>query len=668
MRKSIFILIVLFLQISFGQNPKQKDIDSLLISIKKSKVDTVKCNNYNFISNLYLYVDIDKGLEFGNKAMALSKRINWTKGIGISHTTIGTHLISKGDYENALQNLEKAEKIFLTSQNNFELANAYNQLGILSANQSKFPESLDYFFKALNCYEKATEKSKAKNIASIYQNIANIYNATENFDKALLNYNKAIELFKKIPNKEINTAINIASKGIVLQKQNKNKEALIEHKKAESILMALKNEVPLVFVKSWIGATYLALKDYKLSLEYSKNALEIIKKMGDQELLATTFQNFGYAYFQKGKELKNTSEIQLGFENLSNALTIHKTLKNHEGLTKDYLYLSEYYRYKNDFKKSLETYEMHAMYNDSIFNFKNKQSLQNLEDTRTIEIRNKEIQLNKITLENKEKQKWYLIEGLLLLTTIGSLLFYQSRNRRKINKKLQLLNSELDQANKTKTRFFSILNHDLRAPVANLIGFLHLTKNSPELLDEQSIKRMQDKTMTGAENLLSSMEDILQWSKSQMENFKPQPQKIFVSSLFEDIKNHFDSEESVIISFENPNNIQIKADENYLKTIIRNLTGNSIKALITIENPTIVWKTWQESTDDKENNQTFLSITDNGNGATDEQFKALYDENEVVGIKSGLGLHLIRDLAKAINCEIKVESKNTIGTTFILKL
>ncbi len=242
------------------------------------------------------------------------------------------------------------------------------------------------------------------------------------------------------------------------------------------------------------------------------------------------------------------------------------------------------------------------------------------------------------------------------------MLFYQSRNRKKNNEKLQLLNAELDQANKAKTRFFSILNHDLRGPVANLIFFLQLQKESPELLDEESTKRMQDKTMEGAENLLNSMEDILQWSKSQMENFKPQPRNIFISSLFEDIKNHFSSEENMTILFENQQNIQLYTDENYLKTIIRNLTGNAVKALKETKNPSITWTVRQE------NKQTFLTIKDNGPGASIEQFRALYDEKEVSGIKSGLGLHLIRDLAKAIDCEITVASKQNEGTTITLKL
>ena len=121
-------------------------------------------------------------------------------------------------------------------------------------------------------------------------------------------------------------------------------------------------------------------------------------------------------------------------------------------------------------------------------------------------------------------------------------------------------------------------------------------------------------------------------------------------------------DEKVEIIFENPEKIQILTDQNYLKTIIRNLTSNAIKALNETEKPTIIWKAWQE------NNISYLSISDNGKGAENEQFKALYDDKEVAGIKSGLGLHLIRDLAKAIDCQIQVNSKVNEGATFTLKL
>ena len=219
---------------------------------------------------------------------------------------------------------------------------------------------------------------------------------------------------------------------------------------------------------------------------------------------------------------------------------------------------------------------------------------------------------------------------------------------------------ELDTANKVKARFFSILNHDLRSPVSSLINFLHLQKDSPELLDAESKKRMESKTISSAENLLDSMEDILLWSKGQMENFEPHFQTVTVHSLFYDLEKHFSNVETVKISFENPENISLFSDENYLKTILRNLTGNALKALEKTPDAQVILKAFTQ------NGQTALSVSDNGPGGTIEKFRALYDEKEVIGIKTGLGLHLIRDLAKAINCKITVDTQPNVGTTFLL--
>jgi signal transduction histidine kinase len=157
------------------------------------------------------------------------------------------------------------------------------------------------------------------------------------------------------------------------------------------------------------------------------------------------------------------------------------------------------------------------------------------------------------------------------------------------------------------------------------------------------------------------MDDLLLWSKGQMDNFTTQPKTIDIKNLFDNTKNHFASEQTVQILFENPKNLQLISDENFLKTIVRNLTGNAIKALENRPNARIVWKAFVSET------RTVLSITDNASGTNQDQLKAFYDDTEVLGIETGLGLHLIRDLAKIIQCEITVDSKVSVGTTFTLK-
>jgi len=95
---------------------------------------------------------------------------------------------------------------------------------------------------------------------------------------------------------------------------------------------------------------------------------------------------------------------------------------------------------------------------------------------------------------------------------------------------------------------------------------------------------------------------------------------------------------------------------------MHNLTSNAIKALNNTSNGTIEWKAFEQ------NGKAILSITDNGPGVTNEQLKALYDETANSGSRHGLGLHIIRDLAKTIGCTVILQPEMKKGTTFFLNI
>ncbi len=598
-----------------------------------------------------------------------------------------------------------------STQKDVEKAETSKKIGTYYKNNSQYYKAIEYQQIARDLFENAinlSSKEKAKNKALCDVNIGVEYFFIGDHKKAMDYYIKA---YKVVP-ENIDLLLNLEG---VFSSQANLEKAFYYAELAEKAAKKTNNLSQLDRIWSIKSDIYFSKKDSLKAFSALEKSIEYSKKENDFEQLAITYTNYGDLQKDSKKKIECFLKSKTLWDKyqpnsllaISNNISIanfyreiadneklqitNKTTKTealnkaekllleqivnckkikHRGKNLQYSLecLSYVYEAKKDFKNANDYFKECVILYDSLNSIDTKNKILNVESSFKIGEKDKEIELNKKIIEQEKKQKWFYIFGIGLLAIIGGLLFYQSQNRKKTNEKLQLLNTELDQANKTKTRFFSILNHDLRAPVSNLIHFLHLQKDSPELLDEETKNRMQNKTISGAEDLLSSMEDILLWSKGQMENFKPQPKEIAINSLFEDTKSHFSSEEKVQISFENPANILINTDENYLKTIIRNLTGNAIKAMDTstaiseTKKPTIIWKAWQE------NGTSYLSISDNGKGASDEQFKALYDDKEVVGIKTGLGLHLIRDLAKAIDCEISVDSKINRGTTFILKL
>ena len=115
--------------------------------------------------------------------------------------------------------------------------------------------------------------------------------------------------------------------------------------------------------------------------------------------------------------------------------------------------LSAFYYKIKDYRSAIDYKSAAALLKDSIFK---TETLENTEDMlRKYETKEKQQQIKTLSaantiknlkIKNNEKQKWFLISGLVFLGIIGGLLYYQSRNRKKTNIKLQVLNTELDRA------------------------------------------------------------------------------------------------------------------------------------------------------------------------------------------------------------------------------
>ena len=652
------IFIVLFISsMLHGQVNSEFIIDSLEKKLPKIKTEKEKIDILNQIAYEYKFIDPDKNFDTATKALELSKKIDYLDGIINAKRNLGYFYLITSDYKKAQDNFNY---IIKNSKDNAKIGLSYSGLGIIEAKQSNYPEALKLYFKGLKFAENSNDKIIQ---AKILSNIGSIYYDTNEFNKSIQYQQKALAIpgkngFKEDDNLRLH---NIGLCYFELKNYEKCLEFIQKAELLDDKLGNLMNKISCIGVR---GRVYFERKEYDRALSIFMKQLELNNEFGDPHNISSSYSRIGDVYKIKAMSddaLSNRKAFYLkAIEYYSKSIALNKENNDLQNLSADYGSIYELEKKQNNYKEALSAIELSKAYNDSVFNQDNKETIKNLEDKRTIEVKEKQLKINQLELQAKEKQKWFYLFGIGLLTIIGGLLFYQSRNRKKTNEKLQLLNTELDQANKTKTRFFSILNHDLRAPVSNLIHFLHLQKDSPELLDEETKNRMQNKTISGAEDLLSSMEDILLWSKGQMENFKPQPKNVSVNQLFEDTKKVFSGYHKIQFEYQNPDNIEIFTDENYLKTIVRNLTSNAINVFTVTSNPKITWKAWQE------NGDSYLSIADNGPGATKEQFKALYDDKEVVGIKSGLGLHLIRDLAKAIDCTIEVKSSEN-GTNFTLK-
>lgn len=624
-------------------------------------------NHYKYLSTFYLRQGI--AYEFSNnqyKKALINYENSWKYAHQVRHIETQTSSLMRLNYiyyslnetQKGKELIATIKKVLDTTKSNYVQAVLYGSLGEYYLNTSEYENFIRYQLKAIN-HKKRLDKSEpnTENIGVSYCQIASAYIKMKQFDKAIEYLNESKPYIKTSP------YVSAFSCNYLLQcyAAKKQPDSIKKYYNLIYTFPTIKDSLflNLSFANQSMSDFFTDEGQINKAYYYAQKAVLFGQKSTDEEILMEANTIMGRVLYEKGdyknaiKTLKEASKNALNYDKEFFVIINQK--------------LSQSYAALGLWKEAFHYNEIYSKYNDEMLQESAKQSIANAEaryqnKTKQQKIKNlsAENTIKNIQIQDARKQRFYLISGLILVFIIGLLLFRQNQNRKKTNQKLQLLNQELDEANKIKARFFGILNHDLRSPISNLIHFLHLQKENPELIDEETALRMQTKIISGAENLLSSMEDILLWSKGQMENFKPHFKNIPVEVIFGDTEKHFSAIENIKISFENSENIILNTDENYLKTIIRNLTGNAVKALDKNKNGKIIWKAWQE------NNQTYLSITDNGPGENLEKFKALYDDSEVIGIKSGLGLHLIRDLATAINCKIEVSSKPGLGTTFTI--
>ncbi|MFD1603549.1 ATP-binding protein [Flavobacterium artemisiae] len=619
----------------------------------KSRFYLQKGLAYEFSNNQYqnALVNYETALKYARKARHLKNETTILMRLNYAYYSVQDTVKSKSLAQYIKQVLDTTKSNYTKAVLNGSLAEYYQD-------NAQYETFIRYQLKAIS-YKKLLKKDKVneENIGVSYLQIGSAYTKMKQYHKAVEYLNEAKKYTIHSPyvnaflsNYYLHCYVSLKEKDSI-QKYYKQVYSYITPK--DSLFLNLS------YANRSLSEYYVNERQTQTAYFYAKKAVLLGKKSNDEDIIMEANAIMGRVLYEKG-------EYKKAIETLKKA-SVNALKYDKESFVNINKKLSQSFAALGQWKEAYYYNEIYSKNNDEMMAESAKQNIANAEarfqnKTKAQEIKNlsTENAIKNIQIEDARQQRIFLISGIALVAIIGLLLLRQSQIRKKTNLKLQALNQELDEANKIKARFFSILNHDLRSPISNLIHFLHLQKENPELMDEETKLRMQTKITTGAENLLDSMEDMLFWSKGQMENFKPQPRKLAVENIFEEIQKHFSSSENIQIVFENPENISLETDENYLKTIMRNLTGNAIKALDKTENAQIIWKAWQE------NNKTFLSITDNGPGGTQEKFKALYDESEVIGIKSGLGLHLIRDLANAINCKIEVCSKPDTGTTFTL--
>ena len=238
-------------------------------------------------------------------------------------------------------------------------------------------------------------------------------------------------------------------------------------------------------------------------------------------------------------------------------------------------------------------------------------------------------------------------------------------------KELEDTKAELQRINKGKDKFFSIIAHDLRSPFAGFMGLSQLIAEEVGNIPEDELRNMAASMNKAAKKLFDFLENLLEWSKSQLGKMEPNPSMIDIKESVERVCSLFKAtanEKQINIINNIKESFWASADNNMLNTVLRNFISNAIKFTHTGGNVNISIKT-------KNDDSYIISVKDDGVGISSENIGKLFKIDvkfTTVGTAnehgSGLGLLVCKEFVEKNGGEVFVTSQEGQGTEFAFTL
>lgn len=613
-----YIMTVIVLNIGFLYSSSEINILSDTVKLKKMQDDTLKVNLIIKISEQLKDYNGERGLAYAKNGLEISKKIHYQFGEAISYKAMGVNYWKTAKYDIALKNYLKAEYIFKKINQKYHLCRTYNNIGLVFYARNDFNKALTYFGKGL----------------SIAQKINNTV------ELARLNHNTAL---------------------VEYEKGNKLK-ALNYHKKSYNYSKLNQDISLMAYNKCFMGKCYTFLKQYESAETSLKESILLFNQLGLPDPIAMVYNQ--YAFY-----LNSVGQFQLSLEFSQKAMKIGKEVVNPYMQLEAIGFIASSYEGLKDYKNALYFQKKYHDLHDKLLNERNLQSFGFVEAKYNSKIEIDSIKTAKQSEVYKSKMiaRTAIITAVLLLI-ISIVIFAFYKLKVKVNVLLSNKNTQISALNSTKDKFFSIIAHDLRNPLAGFKGITELLHSNYNQLNSEQKFELITTMKTLSIQLYQLLENLLEWSRSQRGKIILNLQKTEINSIIENtigiLNANINAKQLNVINAV-PNNFFLLVDENLFMTIMRNLISNAVK-FSNIGGEITIGISKNPNSD-----LIDIYVKDNGVGISEENIVNLfkidrhYMTEGTAGEKgTGLGLILCEEFAKMHGGHITIKSVLDEGSIF----
>ncbi|MFT4612223.1 MAG: two-component system sensor histidine kinase/response regulator [Glaciecola sp.] len=657
-----------------------KEIDSLTVELAYQKQDSLKIEtSLRLVHALYNAKSYKKALTYIDNTERLSKLLNHTKGIAGVYYYKALIYANNDDYYNAIDGFNRSRRHYNQLNDTLGIAKVNNSIGLIEIKRGNYAVGLQSSLSAIQTFETRNLKDE---LSSAYNNLADAYYNTNQIDKSLEFNLKALTVRKQLKD---STGIKISTRNIanLYSERKEHRKAIEYYENALTLLNPNSDQILRGEILPRIGAEYLRFKDYRKATDYLFEGLEFNRKIDNKNGILRALNAVG----ELNMQLKNykTAAIQI-----DEAHTIARAIDSELELLKNYKLHKELDSIRGRFQNAF-------YWQGKYYTLKRELDQENQPKipviTKPVEVEplNDIRDFNALALQKQDKKEAidfkkqtvisYVLGGaFLIVSTILLLIYLKRKSTLKFNQELQDKNAEitlsnkefskqtkhLEEVNHVKDRLFSIVSHDLKDSISSIKGFIDLLKEDG--ISREEFYDLVPELSENADSASQLLYNLLNWSKSQMQNLEPKAELFNVQDIFKNKISLVEQkiEQKRIILIDESRRDFIYADRSMIEIVVQNLITNAVKFTRVGDSITV--------SNSDHNGKSLICIEDTGVGISKENIDKLFQSGTFTtrGTSNekgtGLGLTICKELVELNNGRIWVESTLGIGTKFYVEL
>ncbi len=545
-----------------------------------------------------------------------------------------------------------------------EIIKALNNIGTALRRMGVLDEASRYHYQALGLCDRLSDKESfdaRKNRVVSLNGIGNICLTTGNNETADSVFRAALAGEKALGS-ALGQAINYANLGSIFEGEGRIDSAWHYYRRSMELNREAKSDLGISLNHNSFGRLYELSHNTAAAIKEYKESYSLMEQSSDRWHWLEPCLSLARIYLSQGNMATAKTYID-------QAAQVAAQLHSIEHEAETYKLYYQYYERMGDSRAALDNYIKSRNCSDSISNEKNMNRIQNVRIQ--YETERSKVMVDAATksyrAEKRIKEIVLIASGVVAIAALAAIafLYYALLMRKRHQRTMQQLDS-------MRTSFFTNITHEFRTPLTLIIGIGQQMADGRIGKTDDSMNNAGNTIVRQGRSLLNLINQILDVARVKSAVGRPDYRTgnvvRYLQVLFESYHAYAQSRGLVMAFDTDRDDIEMDFVPDYMNKIVRNLMGNALK--FTPDGGRITL-----SIHLGDGNTAVIAVADNGCGIDKEElphiFATFYQgagTGKSVGLGTGVGLSLVKNVVEVMDGTVAVESRKGYGSTFTVTL